>query len=1193
MLAGSGRAPTVMISQAYDGNSLVIEGEIDGTPCKFTLDTGASRTVVSAKIVGRFIGSFRGQIRLLTATGQHISVRGEKRVELKLGDRIFWHRVIVADIVDDCILGLDFMRENNCEIDVKQGILKCGMDEIFMEGGASGKVYCAKRIILAPRSETIVPVRLPLTTGQARRCVLVEKSDIDQPWIMARTLVNSTNFASVRVLNLSDEELLIKRGALMGTCEEVAWMRKCQEIPSGYSCDERVHPPAHVALLEGCCKDLTKEELKMAKDMLQRYSDVFSRSDSDIGKTGLVKHTINTGNESPIRQRPRRLPIAREKEVDLMIKDMVKDDVIEPSSSPWCSPVVLVRKKDGSMRFCVDYRRLNEVTKKDSYPLPRIDDTLDTLTGMKWFTTLDLKSGYWQVEIDPKDKEKTAFSTGKGLWQFKVMPFGLCNAPATFERLMELVLAGLIGETCLVYLDDIIIVGRTFEEHLASLEKVLVKIRAANLKLSLKKCSLFRRQVSFLGHIVSEEGICTDPEKVNAVKEWPVPRDKTEIRAFLGLCSYYRRFVKNFADIAKPLHRLTEEKRQFIWDEDCEAAFLNLKKRLCETPILGFPDTENQFIVDTDASNTGIGGVLSQKKGDQEVVIAYFSKSLSKPERNYCVTRRELLAVVKTLQHFSKYLLGRKFHLRTDHAALKWLLHFKNPEGQVARWIEQLQEFDFETEHRSGKSHGNADALSRRPCPEDCKHCLKQESRETVPVRMVRIDLGDEWKETLREAQQADKDVKPIFEWIKASSPKPEWSVVAGLSATTKSYWAQWESLLIHDGILCRKWENARGDQCHLQMIVPRAKVPDVLRLYHDGCSGGHMGVKRTLLKIRERFYWIYCRDDVEDWCRKCTSCASVKGPHTRSRGSLQLYNVGAPWERIALDIAGPFPVTEAGNKYVMVVMDYFTKWPEVFAIPNQEASTVAEKLVHEVFCRYGTPLEIHSDQGRNFESQLFQETCRIMGIHKTRTTSYHPQSDGMVERFNQTLERYLAKVVENRQRDWDTHIQPFLLSYRSAVHESTNVTPAFANFGRELRLPADLITGTPPDTPCSLTEYASNLRNKMDEVYEHVRQYSQQMSAKMKTRYDRKSNNRQFEEGSLVWLHNPVRSKGKSPKLQAKWDGPYRVVTKINDVTYRIQKGHRGAPKIVHIDRLAQYYGSNDARDEHVLGGGSVAADA
>ncbi|CAK1603027.1 unnamed protein product [Parnassius mnemosyne] len=251
---------------------------------------------------------------------------------------------------------------------------------------------------------------------------------------------------------------------------------------------------------------------------------------------------------------------------------------------------------------------------------------------------------------------------------------------------------------------------------------------------------------------------------------------------------------------------------------------------------------------------------------------------------------------------------------------------------------------------------------------------------------------------------------------MKTSAPKPKSSDVSTMSSATKSYWAQWDSLLIQDGVLCRKWENVLGDSCHLQMVVPMAKVLDVLQLYHNGCSGGHLGVKRTLLKIRERFYCVHCRDDVEDWCRKCTSCAAVKGPQTRSRGALKLYNVGAPWERIAIDVAGPFLESESGNKYFMVVMDYFTTWPEVFVITNQEASTVANKLFYEVFCRFGVPLEINSDLQRNLESQIFQEICRVMGTHKTRTTSYHPQFDGMVERFNQTLERYLAKVVEKRQ---------------------------------------------------------------------------------------------------------------------------------------------------------------------------------
>ncbi|KAG8199258.1 hypothetical protein JTE90_003683 [Oedothorax gibbosus] len=379
---------------------------------------------------------------------------------------------------------------------------------------------------------------------------------------------------------------------------------------------------------------------------------------------------------------------------------MQTNDIIEPSSSPWASPIVLVRKKDGTTRFCVDYRLLNDVTKKDSYPLPRIDETLDTLVGNHWFTTLDLKSGYWQVEIHPDDKEKTAFTTGHGLWQFKVMPFGLCNAPATFERLMETVLRGLSYEACLVYLDDIVIVGKEFNDHLINIRKVLTKLRYAGLKLSLSKCHFFRREVKYLGHIVSSAGVQTDPDKTEAVKNWPRPKDVHELRSFLGLSTYYRRFVKGFSMIARPLHRLTEKQQKFTWTPECDEAFDHLKSVLTSAPILAYPEPDRMFILDTDASKEGIGAVLSQEVDGKERVIAYFSKSLSKPERNYCVTRKELLAIVKAVEHFHHYLYGRRFLVRTDHASLTWLLNFKFPEGQIARWNQRLQEYDIKIEYR-------------------------------------------------------------------------------------------------------------------------------------------------------------------------------------------------------------------------------------------------------------------------------------------------------------------------------------------------------------------------------------------------------------------------------------------------------------------------------------------------------------
>ncbi|GFV25756.1 retrovirus-related Pol polyprotein from transposon 412, partial [Trichonephila clavipes] len=416
--------------------------------------------------------------------------------------------------------------------------------------------------------------------------------------------------------------------------------------------------------------ELSPEQKSSAERLFQEFEDVFSRNSSDIGHTTVTQHRIDTADHPPIKQHPRRLPFVKQEEIGTLRREMQENDIIEPSSSPWASPIVLVRKKDGSTRFCVDYRKLNDVTKKDSYPLPRIDDTLDTLSGHKWFWTLDLKSGYWQVEIHPEDREKQHSLPAKDYGSSKSYR------------------------------------GRTFKEH-QNIRKVLSKLRDANLKLNPSKCKFFQKEVNYLGHIISAEGVRTDPEKVSAVKNWKRPENLRELRSFLGLFTYYRKFVKGFSNIARPLHKLTESKQKFQWTKECEDSFLQLKEALTSSPILIYPQPDKPFILDTDASNESVGAVLSQEIDGQERVVAYWSKCLSKPERNYCVTRKELLAIVKAIEHFHHYLYGQKFLLRTDHASLTWLMNFRNTEGQVARWIQRLNEYYFDIRHRKGSSHGN------------------------------------------------------------------------------------------------------------------------------------------------------------------------------------------------------------------------------------------------------------------------------------------------------------------------------------------------------------------------------------------------------------------------------------------------------------------------------------------------------
>ncbi|GFV18917.1 retrovirus-related Pol polyprotein from transposon 412 [Trichonephila clavipes] len=472
-------------------------------------------------------------------------------------------------------------------------------------------------------------------------------------------------------------------------------------------------------------------------------------------------------------------------------------------------------------------------------------------------------------------------------------------------------------------------------------------------------------------------------------------------------------------------------------------------------------------------------------------------------------------------------------------------MNFRNTEGQVARWIQRLNEYYFDIRHRKGSSHGNADALSRRPCPENCRHCSRVEIKYDYAIRQITTSTAtppDPWSdEKVREDQMADPDIKPLIEFMESSSNKPSWQDISAYSPTTKQYWAHWNSLHLRNGVLYRKFDQ-----------------------------------RMERHSVRERFCWGKVRADVEQWCKSCDACSARKGPKIRSRGKLHRYNVGAPFERIAFDILGPLPRTASGNKYLLVVMDYFTKWPEVYPIPDQEAPTVAEAVVQHWISRYGVPLQLHSDQGRNFVSAVLKGACELLGIDKTKTTPLHPQSDGMVERFNRTILNNLSLMVSKNQQDWDQKVPLFLLAYRSAVHETTGYSPSQMLFWPRSSSPCDLLFGRPPDTPSSPEEYVQNLQARFEDVHNLAQKRINLRTEKMKTRYDTKATGHQFKEGDKVWFYNPTRRKGLSPKLQSHWDGPYTILKIINDVVIRIRKSTNSKPRVVHYDRLAPYYGHN-----------------
>ena len=765
-------------------------------------------------------------------------------------------------------------------------------------------------------------------------------------------------------------------------------------------------------MLQSLPPDLTAEQRTAAQQFIIQNADVFSRSEYDLGLTHLVEHRINTGEQRPFRQPLRRHPLAHLAIIDQKVEEMLRARVIEPAASPFASNVLLARKADGSVRFCVDFRQLNQITYGDSYPLRRIDTCFDALGGNSYFSTIDLRSGFWQTPLDPRDADKTAFLTRKGQWRFRVLPMGLANSPSLFQRLMDLVLGGLTWDSCLCYVDDVIVFGKTFEQETERLQMVLQKFREAGLKLNPKKCRLFQRRVVFLGCTVSEAGIEPDPQKVSAVQNWPVPTNLTELRAFVGLSSYYRNWIAQFSELAEPLLQLTRKGERFRWGDPQQEAFDALKRALTTAPCLVSPKDEGDFVLDVDASNIALGAVLQQWQDGQLRVLGYASTALNRTQRDWCTTRKELFSVVFGLKRFKHYLLGRKAVVRSDHAALTYIRRSKELTPQQARWVEFIEQFDLTIVHRAGNKHCNADGLSRRTCEEGedtpCKSCRPRgqkvlvgesdifcgvvtRARAKEQAGSARNDSGGEelrgngkthtedrnppprlsgcyqWSpEELQRLQQADPVIGQILSWVRLGD-RPPFERMKPACPELKNYWRQMSSLTIRDGLLHRKFVDVHGEVLHYQLLVPKSIRHTLLQTIHEDVAG-HLKFEKCVWHVRQRAYWHAWQADVRLFCKYCTACNAYHRGVAPRQGLLQSMEVGYPWERVHIDLTGPH-VTAQGYNYIFTAIDAFTRFVVAAPIRHKTAKEVAKVLVDWVFCRmvYRCPFCLTAE--RNFRT--------------------------------------------------------------------------------------------------------------------------------------------------------------------------------------------------------------------------------
>ena len=807
------------------------------------------------------------------------------------------------------------------------------------------------------------------------------------------------------------------------------------------------------------------------------------------------------------------------------------------------------------------------------------------------------------------------------------MSFGLCNAPATFQRLMQAVVGDLMFQILLVYLDDILVYSSTFEEHLKRLDVVFTRLAEAGLRLKPGKCHLFMPKVDYLGHEVSEKGIGTDSKKIEAVKRWAKPSSLKELRSFIGFASYYRRFVPHFAKIAGPLTDLVtecvrevkEQKRlkppfHERWKGEHQKAFDDLRQHLISAPILGYADYSLPFLLETDASHQGLGAVLSQEQDGQQRVIAYASRRLRPSEKNmdnYSSMKLELLALKWAVTHkFRSYLLGSKTTILTDNNPLSHLATAKL--GAVEqRWAAELANFDIEIKYRPGKNNASADALSRWPYgtdttgPDDYEGMRAVNSVEfvSVPQRdstelprelIVRLQeactVSEEHKapvtmttilpeyslEDLKQMQYSDPLISRLrFYWDRKSRPTP--SERRDEPKRVKALLSQWPRIVESKGLLYRQYEEA-GEGIMRPLLLPQVLKPRVIESLHDDM--GHQGVERTQKLIRTRCYWPGLHNEVENSIKECKRCILAKMPQPRVRvagGSLVAHK---PLEVLSIDYT-LLEKSSSGLENVLVMTDVFTKFTQAFPTRNQKAVTVAKTLVKEWFFRFGIPLRIHSDQGRNFESEVVEALCRMYGVKKTRTTPYNPQGNGQCERFNRTMHDLLRTLTPEKKRRWPDHLPELVHAYNVTPHSSTGFAPHYLMFGQEPHLPVDALLGSakPEEDIGTVDEWVLAHRERLEQAYKQV---GTQLNKLAKERQEAVvPTAKPLQVGEFVHLRNRVQGRN---KIQDAWEADRFVVAeKISDSVYSVEPVGSGQAKLVHRKNMRPAPKSNTDKPQVV----------
>jgi hypothetical protein len=1128
--SSSPKEQAAFISDAVLGDSAPRAlGVMNNIPCEVVLDGGSTGNMVSLALVRKL-----GIQKMNPSDSIFIMANGDKQkplgvVNLSLGIQGV-HLPIQANVFSrpeyDCLLGRFSMKQFRISTSWETHKWYISKDGVEQEIPVT---YQKRRVQFR---QPVVEAQLDESTSETTACT---DSETELYWV---------------------EQVQLEQELLLTLESEESQSKVTPELP--FQSNEK--EPWQFVQLAARLTGTQKRELNR---LLHGHRDTFATSYKDISHMNVSEFHVDTGTAAPIYHRPRRLAHAEWQFVKDELQRLVDERIVVPSKSPWAFPIVVVRhKRTGKMRMCMDIRSLNKVTIRDAYPIPLFEDVTDPMLGAEFLTGLDLLKGFHQIKATTDSIPKLTMTTPFGTFLYQVMPFGVVNGPATFSRAISIALRG-CEEFCSVFIDDITVFSKTWPDHCLHLSRVFDQLMQANFRLNAEKCLIGCEELELLGCIVSGKGIKVLPSRVEALLALPDPTDKKTLRSTIAAFSFVRKHIQNFSDIAQPLTKLLGMKSRFQWTPECARAYQALKEMIKRAPMMALPDYSKPMCVYTDASDVGLGGQLTQRTVDatgkliSEEPVHFASRLMTPAERNYSAVEREGLAVVFCLKKFRKYLLGHDFTLYTDNSALKFMFNKNEITGRLARWVMQLQEYRFTAVHLPGKKNVVADVLSRYPLspredPDMLEHFIFQAEEDSFLATEVKQDMAPQYEEYLGDVIRAKMTAE-----LPSDEPRRRKTI-----AQLRSYCVLGDKL-VHLG------HNGQAK------VVPHLEErPAILANLH---GLGHYGFNAFVTAVTANYWWPKLREDVRTFLKQCTICQEWdrEAPNKYAR-----YKVVRPrrmFERLSIDFAGPLPETQSGNRYVILAIDSFSKWPIAKAVASNDGVTAARFIFEDICCVFGPPAELLSDNGTHFVNQLVDQLTVLMEIHHILASPYRPQTNGQGEKLVQTMKITVYKLASKHGNNWDRFLPVSMYSYRIKPHTATGIAPL------------TLVTGLVPShkegirkllTELDLPPAEDNATHRIDQIRQAETNLNHYLKGREAAEMIKSFEIQTLDKGDQVYIRKAQRK-----AMEPYWEGPYRITKRVSKRVYEVGTWH-GKPRRVNIARLKKAQGF--VTSEPTMAGGS-----